>query len=100
MEWASTRDLKDAFVKAHMLEYHLDDSDWTFLGDDRDPELDLEAFNEWLFKKGEPTWATWSPQQVDQVEEALPETLPLHDSNSKAIHDTEVDGTHRYSPSR
>ena len=85
IEWASTHDLKDAFVKAHMLEYHLDESDWIFFGDDGDPELDLDAFNEWLLKKGEATWATWSPQQVDQVEVALPEPLPLDD--------TKVDGT-------
>ena len=90
IEWASTHDLKDAFVKAHMLEYHLDESDWIFLGDDGDPELDLDAFNEWLLKKGEATWATWSPQQVGQVEDALPEPLPLHDST---IDDTKVDGT-------
>ena len=31
--------------------------------------------SEWLFKKGEPTWATWCPQQ--QVDQKQTEILPL-----------------------
>ena len=78
VEWASTHDLKDAFVKHSMLEFGLDATEWTFLSDEGDPEVDLDSFNEWLFKRGEPTWATWSPlcpqQQVDQNQTG---TLPL-----------------------
>ena len=44
VEWASTHDLKDAFVKHSMLEFGLDATEWTFLSDEGDPEVDLDFF--------------------------------------------------------
>ncbi len=51
VEWASTHDLKDAFVKHSMLEFGLDATEWTFLSDEGDPEVDLDSFNEFFLAR-------------------------------------------------
>ena len=62
LEWASTHPMKDEYIKHMMCLLGLSSEDWSFLGPDGDPDCDLCGFNEWLYEKGEPTWATWTPE--------------------------------------
>ena len=39
---------------------------------------DLDSFNQWLFDKGEPTWAAWTPTQSTSGLQPIEATATAH----------------------